>query len=165
MSGIAQWFNEHVSVSKRSQVLLAAAIWTAVGIMLTTFGMIWDVTGFHLLGVAFAIPFILVGLLKAGFILDKVAKRAITHIQGRPERAFVLGLFSFKSWLLIAGMMIGGQVLRRTPIPKPYLGFLYVAVGAALIAASRTLWKAWGTWGSAAAVPAVVDGAAETVAP
>jgi hypothetical protein len=140
------------TASKRAQVLLASLMWTGVGIMLATIGMVWDVSGFHLWGVVLALPFIVVGLLKAGFILDKVAAKAITHIKARPEGGFVLGFFSFKSWLLIAGMMIGGQVLRRTPIPKPYLGFLYVAVGAALIAASRTLWRAWGGWDSGEAV-------------
>ncbi len=148
-SSVAKWFDEHgPSASKRTQVLLAALMWTAVGIMLTTFGLVWDITGFHLWGALFALPFVLVGLMKAGFILDKVANRAVAHIKGRPEGAFILGFFSGKSWLLIAGMMIGGQILRRMPIPKPYLGFLYVAVGAALIAASRTLWRAWSSWDS-----------------
>ena len=161
-SSIAQWFDQHgPTASKRTQVLLAALMWTGVGIMLPTLGLIWDITKWHLLGVAFAAPFIVVGLLKAGFILDKVAAKAIAHIKARPEGAFVLGFFSGKSWLLIAGMMIGGQILRRTPIPKPYLGFLYVAVGAALLAASRNLWRAWRTWGSADVAPVVVPSTVE----
>jgi hypothetical protein len=158
-SSIAQWFDEHgPTASKRTQVFLGAFIWTAVGIMLATFGMVWDISGFHLWGVLFALPFVLLGLLKAGFILDKIAVRAIAHIKGRPEGAFILGFYSAKSWLLIAGMMIGGQILRRTPVPKPYLGFLYVAVGAALIAASRTLWRAWSAWDSGDKVTIVAAG-------
>jgi hypothetical protein len=168
-SSVAQWFRRNApTASTRTQVLLAALMWTGVGVMLATIGLVWDVSGFHLWGVAFALPFVLVGLLKAGFILDKVAAKAIAHIEARPEGGFVLGFFSGKSWLLIAGMMIGGQVLRRTPIPKPWLGFLYVAVGAALIAASRTLWRGWSVWADRAVVPVIppiVDCGAETLAP
>ena len=168
-SPVAPWFGRYApTASKRTQVLLAALMWTGVGIMLPTLGLVWDISKWHLLGALFALPFIAVGLLKAGFVLDKVAAKAITHIKARPDGAFVLGFFSGKSWLLIAGMMVGGQILRASPIPKPYLGFLYVAVGAALLAASRTLWRtyiAWGPGGARAVAAPAADREPETLLP
>ena len=41
-----------------------------------------------------------------------------------------------KGYLIIIGMMALGILLRRSPLPRPYLAIVYVAIGGALLQAS-----------------------------
>jgi hypothetical protein len=137
-----------IRVSRKTQLALAGLMWTAVGIMLPTLGLVWGVQSYGVLGLLFAVPFLAVGLLKSK-ILDRVSAGTIAHIRSRDPEGFVLGFLPLKSWVLIAGMMATGQVLRHTlfaeggPWPRAWLGFVYVAVGSALLLSSRKLWQGW----------------------
>lgn len=133
------------SAGGKTQLFLAAAMWTVVGVMLPAMGIVWDFRGYRLLGLALALPFLGVGLLKSK-ILDRVSVRTIDHIRSRDPRGFVLGFLPWTSWLLIGLMMGTGIVLRRVltgPHPRAWLGFVYVAVGSALLVSSRKLWRSW----------------------
>ncbi|HZK49482.1 MAG TPA: hypothetical protein VFD74_07780 [Thermoleophilia bacterium] len=129
--------------SARTQLLLAEVMWTAVGTMLLTFGLHWVTRRYHGPGWAYAAPFVIVGLLKGRFVLDRVARRTIARIDMRGDSHCVGGFFSPLSWALVVGMMVLGQVLRASPLPRADVGFLYVAVGAALLTSSRKFWKEW----------------------
>ncbi len=129
--------------SARSQLFLAEMMWTVVGSMLLGLGLIWIVRRYHGPGWAYAAPFLGLGLLKALLILDRVARRTIHRIRTRGDDHCVGGFFSPTSWALIVGMMLLGQVLRASPVPRADVGFLYVAVGSALLISSRMLWKEW----------------------
>lgn len=131
----------------KTQMFLAGLMWTAVGIMLPSMGLVWMTRRWGLLALAFAAPMLVVGGLKAVYILDRVAGRAVARIRERGDGTSVLGFFSLKSWGLIAVMMGSGIALRHSSIPKYDLGFLYVAVGSALLFASRTMWQVWYTAG------------------
>jgi hypothetical protein len=131
--------------SRRTQLLLAGLMWTAVGLMLPTMGLIWDVQGYGLLGLLFAAPFLAVGLLKSK-ILDRISVRTIAHIRQRDPEGPFLGFLPLQSWLLIGLMMVTGATLRHFLVggaPRAWLGFVYVAVGSALLISSRTLWRGW----------------------
>lgn len=133
------------SAGRKTQLLLAAGMWTIVGLMLPTMGIVWDLQGYRLLGLLFALPFLGVGLLKSK-ILDRVSVRTIAHIRSRDPHGFVLGFLPVTSWLLIALMMASGIVLRHVltgPHPRAWLGFVYVAVGSGLLMSSRKLWRGW----------------------
>lgn len=135
-------------LSRKTQIGLAAAMWTFVGILLPSLGIFWCVQTWGWLGLVFAAPFLAVSLLKSR-ILDRVSVSTIEHIRRRDPDGFILGFLPLKSWILIGGMMATGQGLRATLFrepggwPRGYLGFLYVAVGVALLLSSRVLWKAW----------------------
>lgn len=129
--------------SARSQLFMAEMMWTIVGSMLLGLGLYWIVGRYHGPGWVYAAPFLVVGLLKALLILDRVARRTIHRIRTRGDDHCVGGFFSPASWALIAGMMILGQVLRASPLPRADVGFLYVAVGTALLVSSRMLWREW----------------------
>jgi hypothetical protein len=85
----------------------------------------------------------LVGTLKALFILDRAALRNIRRITALQDGACLGGVYSWKMWLVIVGMMLAGRLLRLygSAASSSYLGLLYVAVGWGLLLASRKLWE------------------------
>jgi hypothetical protein len=141
--------------TRRVQKLLAASLWTAVGIGLSAAGVFWMFGGFGALwATLLAVPMIALGFVKGRFILDKMAKKAVVRIADRGPDAPWWGFYPLRTWVLIAVMM-GSGILLRTAIPAifygghapaiyfAYVGLLYLAVGVALIHASRTWWAAF----------------------
>lgn len=89
---------------------------------------------------------LVLGVIKARFILDRVAKKAVARIRLR-ENSSVFGFFALKSWLLIGAMMGGGIALRTIfvhpgQIGAGILGAVYIGVGTALLLADRHFWLA-----------------------
>jgi hypothetical protein len=87
-----------------------------------------------------------IGVLKARYLLDRVAAKAVARIRERGHASF-LGFLSWRSWLLVALMMGGGMTLRRLivhpgVIGAGILGALYLGVGLALFIADRVFWRA-----------------------
>ena len=83
-----------------------------------------------------------VGLLKGRVVLERSAVRIIERIRERGDDRCVGGFLSPKTWLLVLLMMVSGRVLRAALLPTPMVGFLYAAIGVALLWASRRLWGA-----------------------
>ena len=132
----------HITASRRTRLLLAALVWTLVGLGLLTAGFLWlapvprQVRALAL-GVA-----LLVGWLKGRLLAPRAAANA-RRIEASAERASIVGFFAPSAWGLVLVMMAGGALLRRSPLPRPWLGALYAAVGVALLSASRAAWRHW----------------------
>ncbi len=148
--------NETTKDSRRAQMFIGAVVWTAAGIMLFSMGLFWMTTGVYgwLVGLLAAIPAVLVGMAKGHFLLDRVSRRSILRIVDRGPEAPVWSFYGVKTWLLVGVMMGSGIGLRLLFNTEHwsffYLGLLYVAVGVALVLASRRMWAA--VAGGAAAV-------------
>jgi hypothetical protein len=139
--------------SRGVQKLLAASLWTAVGIMLSVLGIDWMIVGFHWWALLLAVPMIALGFIKGRFILDGMAKRNVIRIHERGPAAPWWGFYPLRTWVLVAVMM-GTGIILRVVIPDlffhfhapdiyfAYIGLVYLAVGVALIHASRTWWRA-----------------------
>jgi hypothetical protein len=129
--------------SRRKLLLLAAMTWAVVGLVLGTTGARWLLT-LHasspalLIGAAVA-----AGVIKSHLALRPAARRVIRRIEERGEGRCAGGFFSWSTWLLVLAMIALGQLLRHSPMPRWALGAIYLAVGVALITASRHLWIAW----------------------
>jgi hypothetical protein len=127
-------------LSARTQLLLAGVLWYAVAVALGTRGIGW------LVGAEWAFVLaaagVLLGLLKARFIMERVAKKAIGRIRERDRDKCAGGFFSWQSWLVVLGMMALGHALRLTATPRPLLGALYVAIATGLLVAGRLYWIA-----------------------
>jgi hypothetical protein len=87
---------------------------------------------------------VVLGMIKARYILIRYADKAVARIEHRGYACF-LGFFSAKSWLFVLVMMGGGMMLRRSPLVdydwgRAALSVLYIAVGTALLIADRTFW-------------------------
>ncbi len=124
------------AVGKEILVLLSGALWILVGLMLLNYARQWLMA--QNAGAAVALAFAGLGISLVihhfGFlrVVDKNLGR-ILPMQGKRC------LFAFQSWksYLIVVLMIGmGIGLRHSPIPKPYLSVLYIAIGMALILSS-----------------------------
>jgi hypothetical protein len=127
---------------ERVQLVLAGGLWLLAATILGVRGIGW------LLPVAWT-PLllaagVLVGIVKARFLLDRVARGVTRRIHDRGPDASVVGFLSVRSWLVVVVMMAGGHALRLTAAPRPALGVLYVAIATALALASRTYWQVLG---------------------
>jgi hypothetical protein len=131
------------AVSARVQLLLAGLLWTIVGTSLLSVGFWWGSGPGGAHGIGFLASALLVGMLKAHFVLGRAAQRIISRIRARGDGCCVGGFISWRSWLFVLGMMLLGTFLRHGPVPRVLVGFIYAAVGTALLTASRHLWRAW----------------------
>lgn len=154
MSSLASWLEAHKPrTSQRNQLLLAQLVWTLVGIMLFSLGLRWIVHRYGAPGYLYALPFLGLGLAKGMLILDRVASGAVARVRSRPSDRCAAGFFSTRSWLLVLGMMLTGQLLRASPMPRADIGFLYVAVGSGLVFSSRIIWRVWWTCRGPQSIP------------
>jgi len=131
------------AASARTHLLLAAVMWTVVGCVLAALGALW-LLGSHVAGVWlwFAASVVL-GVLKARLVLLRTARRVIERIKARGDGCCVGGFVSWRTWLFIALMMTAGYVLRHGLVPHAVVGFIYLAVGVALVTAAARVWLAW----------------------
>jgi len=138
------WVNRFKpAASAKTRVLAAALMWTVVGGTLAFFGTQWVVSGSLPLTVVLLAAAVGVGALKALYALERSARRAVDRIEKRGDDRCVGGFFSPKAWLFVVAMATLGRFLRGGLLPRPVVGLLYVAVGTALLLASRRLWSAW----------------------
>jgi hypothetical protein len=128
----------------RTQLLLAGALWSVVGVLLLGFGTAWtlDALGSRA-GALTLVLGVLVGLLKGRFVLDRAAGRIADRIALRGDGRCLGGFLSWRSWLLVALMSAVGRLLRGGLLPLAVLGPLYAAVGAGLLYSSRVAWRRW----------------------
>ena len=127
----------------RIHLLLAAIMWTVVGMLLAFFGGRWVLSGASpyaeiLLGVAVA-----AGLLKARYVLSHTARHTIERIRSRGDGRCIGGFLSVRSWGFVLLMSVGGRLLRGGLLPTAIVGVIYAAVGTALVAAGLKIWQAW----------------------
>ncbi len=127
----------------RVHLLLAALMWTVVGGVLALVGGHW------LLGAPSAYPGLWLilaaaaGWLKARFVLQSTARRVVDRIRTRGDHRCIGGFVSWRTWAFIAVMATIGYVLRHGLLPHAVVGFIYVAVGVALLVAATSIWRAW----------------------
>lgn len=139
--------------SVRVQMFAAAIMWlvglcfllgNGINFIVRLIGMshpaIWSIA-------LIVIAAIVLGDIKARFILIRYADKAIARIQHR-GRACLFGFFGWSSWGFIVAMMGTGILLRKlTPLSNYwwgliFLAILYIAVGTALLIADRIFWLA-----------------------
>jgi len=128
-------------VSIRTHLFLAALIWSVVGFFLLTFGFVLISAKGHLwygvLGLA-------LGTTKTFFVLDRVALKNVRRIREFGDNVCIGSVYSWKTWILVAAMIGLGRFLRTTALlPAEIVGFIYTAVGWALMLASRLMWLEW----------------------
>lgn len=131
------------AASSAAHLLAAASLWTAAGAGLLTAGALWAFEAPPRAAAPYLIAAVAAGLVKARFVLDRVARRIVHRIVERGDGRCLGGFLSWRSWLLVAAMMILGRLLRESPLPVPLRGAIYAAIGAALLAASVRVWTGW----------------------
>ncbi len=126
---------------QQTHLLAAALIWSLVGTGLLIFGIILLLGEYGYLLLASAL---LIGSLKGYFVLQRSAEKNISRIRGFTEKTCLGAVFSAKMWVLVLVMAGSGRWLRLSSGISPGLiGFLYTAVGWALLFSSRLFWREW----------------------
>ena len=128
---------------KNASVCIVGVIWLLVGLGLSIAGINWILgLGLGPKMITFLAASVIVGLLKGKFVLRKIAgkyyKRA-DLIQFNKHDIFTgwAKILGVKGFFLIGIMMAMGSFLRHSNIDRPILGILYLAVGIALVYASK----------------------------
>ena len=130
-------------VSSRVRLLLAAMIWSLVGVGLSLAGLRWLFGAgrlWLLLGLGAALP---LGLAKGQLLLAPSARANAKRILAAGEHRCVGGTVSWANWGLVVVMALGGFLLRHSALPRPWLGLAYLAVGTALLRGSLVTWGYW----------------------
>ena len=129
--------------TKKISLIIVGVMWFVVGAVLSIVGVNWMLQlGFGPKLIMFLAPSVLIGTLKGRFVLQKVAlkyyKRSDQIKFG--DNDILIGwmkILGIKGFILIGLMMVLGGILRRSPIDRPILGIVYLAVGIALLYASK----------------------------
>ena len=124
------------AVAKYWLLALAGLMWAGVGVMLCVLAYGWLTQPFTSLTVGCAGVGLVIALTANRFGFTHMAQKNIDRILRLPERACVFAFQAWRGYVIIVGMMLLGVILKHSPLPKPYLAIIYVAVGGALIQAS-----------------------------
>jgi hypothetical protein len=121
-------------------------MWTVVGSLLLYFGARWLLNAASHAAWLFLAVAVIVGVIKARFVLRQTATRTVHRIRTRGDGRCIGGFLSVRTWLVVIAMAAAGRLLRGSPLPRAALGFIYAAVGSALLLASTAIWRAWKHW-------------------
>jgi hypothetical protein len=124
------------AVSKYWLATAAGLMWTAVGLTLCGLAYEWlavlPLRWSALLGVVG----IILALVVYRFAFSKIALKNIDRLRQFPDRVCFFAFQAWKSYLVIALMVLFGFILRHSTIPKYCLSVPYTAIGGALILSS-----------------------------
>lgn len=116
--------------------LLSGLMWSGVGLFLCFLAYRWLLQVEVLYALLLTLTGVLLGTVIYRFGFLGLASKNIHRIQLLPAKACLFAFQEWKSYPLIAVMIMLGITLRHSPIPKPYLAVLYIGIGLGLILAS-----------------------------
>jgi hypothetical protein len=117
-------------------LLIAGTLWIAVGLMLDILAFLWLKNEMTHTAFILAVSGFVLALFIHHFGFLRVVDKNLNRILPMEGSRCVFSFISWKSYLLIAVMMLMGYELRHSSFPKSYLAVLYLAIGTALILSS-----------------------------
>ena len=124
------------AVTRKVLLFIAGVMWLCVGTMLLNYSYSWLVLESRRIIIIFSGIGIFLALLVHHFGFLKVADKNLKRILLLEEKVSVFSFITWKSYILIAGMITMGVTLRHSAIPKHYLAVLYIGIGFALTLSS-----------------------------
>lgn len=123
-------------VPKNWLLLLAGLLWIGVGCMLD--GLAWSWLKTETPGKAAVLGAVgfACALMIHRFGFSKIVDKNLARILPLQGKRCVFSFMPWKSYILILIMSLMGATLRHSPVPKPHLAVLYIAIGSALILSS-----------------------------
>lgn len=138
-------------VQRRWLLAISGFLWTAVGVMLVTYAVMWLAPVEWHLEIASGAAGLGLAVIAARFMFRGIAAKNIDRIHRGPGRASILAFQPWKSYLIMVSMMGLGIVLRHSAVPKPALAVVYAAIGGALMLASGLYHRSFYRYGRAQA--------------
>ena len=132
---------------KNISIKVVGSIWFIVGTFLSFTGVRWLLlTGLGPKFFGLILLSVIIGGLKGSTILKKVAKKYYARadkIKFNDNDIFLgwVKILGIKGFILIASMIVLGSILRHSSIDRPILGVIYLAVGIALLYASKVFFS------------------------
>jgi len=129
------------AVDKRFLILFSGILWSVVGIMLCRLAIYW----LSLAGGQNTVWMGLAGLVLAfliyrfGFL--KLVSKNTDRILSKEGKVCIFAFQPWKSYLIIAVMILLGTILRHSPVPKPYLSIIYIGFGGAMVLSSLVYYR------------------------
>ncbi len=123
-------------VNRKILMLIAGITWLCVGLMLINYAYLWLAVEQRSTVITFAGAGIVLTMLTHHFGFLKVADKNLKRILLLEEKVSVFSFITWKSYILIAGMIALGITLRHSIIPKPWLAILYIGIGMGLLLSS-----------------------------
>ncbi|OPX35013.1 MAG: hypothetical protein B1H12_09500 [Desulfobacteraceae bacterium 4484_190.2] len=124
------------AVTKNFLLFFAGLVWVFVGIMLLFLAFSWLSTASNLNTYLPASAGVILALIVHHFGFLKIADKNLKRILLMNEKKCLFAFIPWKSYIIIAVMIMMGAVLRHSSIPKQYLAILYIGIGLALILSS-----------------------------
>ena len=126
-------------------LLISGLMWSLVGLMLCRLALRW----YLLAGIQDHLVLLLAGVLIAlaihHFGFSIFALRNISRIRKLDEKPCVFAFMAWWNYPLVLFMIGLGLSLRHSPIPKIYLGVLYIGIGGALLLSSLHYYRSLST--------------------
>lgn len=124
----------------KTRILVAALLWSGIGLMLLVRGVLALAGSGREWWLAAAL---LLGGLKSRLVLDRVVRRNMLRLRALDGARCIGGVYSVRTWLLVAAMIGLGRALRLSPLPVWWVGLIYATVGWGLFWSSRLGWADW----------------------
>jgi len=124
----------------KTRVMLAALLWSGIGLMLLARGVLAVSGSGREWWLALAV---LLGSIKSRLVLDRAVLKNMDRLRALDGARCIGGVYSVKTWLLVAAMIALGRGLRASPLPVWLVGLVYVTVGWGLFWSSRQGWRYW----------------------
>lgn len=126
------------AAKRKTLVLLAGIVWSAVGIGLMVAAMFW-ILPYRSVELPWIIAGIIAGVVIFRFGFSRLVKINIARIFSQAPGKDRVCLFAFqnvRSYVIVVVMMAMGYTLRHLPISKMYIMPIYAAIGLALLLSS-----------------------------
>ncbi|MBI4404335.1 MAG: hypothetical protein HY537_09255 [Deltaproteobacteria bacterium] len=132
------------TVEKRTLVLLAGALWLAVGMMLLRLSYQWlepfefsEIWTNVMIGIVLAV-------LACRFLFVPIALKNIDRLIHLSGKLSVYRFMPLKSYFIVFLMITLGISLRHSPVPKHWLAIPYLTMGLALFGSSLCYFRCLG---------------------
>ncbi len=129
-----------LTLSRRSRLLAASALWTLVGFVLLCRGLVFLIADSRYLMVVLVL---LLGTVKFFLVFRNTAQKNVMRVRNRKEWALIHEVFPLRTWILMSVMIILGFLLRGSPLPREFYSLIISGVGLGMVFASTVFWKAW----------------------
>lgn len=130
-------------VGRRARFAIAGVVWTAVGMLLVGYTVVWLAPVALMLEVEFAAAGLVVSWIFFQFVFAGIVRKNIARIDAGPERASAWAFQNWRSYLVTIFMVGLGITLRHSSLPKPWLAVVYEGIGVALLLTSLMYHRRW----------------------
>ncbi|MFP4489409.1 MAG: hypothetical protein ACLFN1_08910 [Bacteroidales bacterium] len=124
------------SVRKKYLILISGVIWILIGLLLNHYAFNWLKDNSYANTYIYIISGIALALIIHHFGFLRVVDKNLGRIKTLNPETCVFAFMSWKSYLLVALMMVMGIALRHSSLPRNLLSVMYIGIGLALILSS-----------------------------